>query len=303
MLDDLLPRCSFPPPSTHVTCAFSGGADSTALVALACAADLVVTAVHVDHGLQPESAADADRAVILGAALGVPVRIVRVEIGEGPNLEARARAARRAALPRGALTGHTADDRAETMLINLLRGSGLDGLAAMGPSRTRPLLRLRRDETRALCADLGLAPVEDPSNGDRRFVRNRVRHELLPLLDDIAGRDTVPLLLRMADVAADDLALADAAASTLDATDARALAGVEPPVARRALRRWLTVDGYAPDAATVARVLAVAQGRRRACELPGGRRVERHQQRLSIVDRGEVSSADGMGMAPGMSDR
>ncbi len=124
--------------------------------------------------------------------LGAEFRLVTVEVAAGPNLEARARDARLAALPPGALTGHTADDRAETILINLLRGSGLDGLAAMGPDPTRPLLALRRHETRSLCADLGLTPVVDPSNTDPRFVRNRVRGELLPLMADIAGRDVVP---------------------------------------------------------------------------------------------------------------
>ena len=99
MLEELLARCSFPPPSTPVTCAFSGGADSTALLALATAAGLAVDAVHVDHGLRPSSTAEAERAVALGDALGVPVRVVCVEIGAGPNVEARARAARRAALP------------------------------------------------------------------------------------------------------------------------------------------------------------------------------------------------------------
>ena len=90
MLEELLARCSFPPPSTPVTCAFSGGADSTALLALATAAGLAVDAVHVDHGLRPSSAAEAERAVALGDALGVPVRVVRVEIDPGPNVEARA---------------------------------------------------------------------------------------------------------------------------------------------------------------------------------------------------------------------
>ena len=299
MLEELLARCSFPPPSTAVTCAFSGGADSTALLALATAAGLAVDAVHVDHGLRPSSAAEAGQAVALAGALAVPVRVVCVEIADGPNVEARARAARRAALPPGVLTGHTADDRAETVLINLLRGAGLDGLAAMGPAPTRPLLQLRRRETAALCAHLGLVPVHDASNLDARFVRNRVRHELLPLLDDIAGRDTVPLLVRTATLVAEDLAIVETAGAAIDPTDARAVAAATPAVARRAVRRWLAVEGYPPDAASVNRVLAVASGQRRACELAGGRRVERHRQRLRIVTDAEITSSDGMGATPG----
>ena len=128
---------------------------------------------------------------------------------QAPTWRHAARAARLAALPAGALTGHTADDRAETLLVNLLRGAGLDGLAAMAPGPTRPLLALRRADTRRLCAELGLVPVDDPSNDDPRFVRNRVRHELLPLMDSIAGRDTVPLLVRTAETAAADVALAE----------------------------------------------------------------------------------------------
>ena len=293
MLEELLARCSFPPPSTPVTCAFSGGADSTALLALATAAGLAVDAVHVDHGLRPSSTAEAERAVALGDALGVPVawstsRSIRSQ------RRGTARAARRAALPSGALTGHTADDRAETVLINLLRGAGLDGLAAMGPAPTRPLLQLRRHETAAVCAHLGLVPIQDPSNHDPRFVRNRVRHELLPLLDDIAGRDTVPLLVRTATLVAEDLAILESAGAAIDPTDARAVAAATPAVARRALRRWLAVEGYPPDAASVSRVLEVASGERRACELPGGRRVERHRQRLRIVTGTEITSSGGM---------
>jgi tRNA(Ile)-lysidine synthase len=292
---ELLTRCTFPRPGTSVDCAFSGGADSTALVALATKAGCRVTAIHVDHGVRPESNDEARQARELAAALGVEFRVVAVDIAPGSNLEARARAARLAALPPGALTGHTADDRAETILINLLRGSRLDGLTSMAPSPTRPLLALRRRETHQLCADLGLTPVADPSNVDPRFVRNRVRHELLPLMADIAGRDIVPVLLRGIDTVDDDLSWLDDVAAEIDPTDARALTTAPLALARRAVRRWLRTEGYPPDAATVQRVLAVAAGDRVACEIAGGSRVERHRQRLSVIAPGQVVSSDGMG--------
>jgi tRNA(Ile)-lysidine synthase len=296
---DLLARCSFPPAGTKVDCAFSGGADSTALLVLATEAGCDVTAIHVDHGLRPESAAEAAQARVLATTLGLEFRLLTIEVEPGPNLEARARAARLAALPAGAMTGHTADDRAETVLINLLRGSGLDGLTAMSPGPTRPLLALRRAETRRLCADRGLTPIVDPSNTDSRFVRNRVRNELLPLMADISDRDVVPLLLRTADTVGDDLEWLETAAATIDPTDARQLATAPIALARRAVRRWLNAEGYPPDLATVRRVLAVAGGRRLACEIAGGRRVERHQQRLRVVPASPIASVDGMGSSGG----
>jgi tRNA(Ile)-lysidine synthase len=289
----------FPAPGSPAVCAYSGGPDSTALLVLAVAAGCAVSAVHVDHGLRATSGAEATTAEAVAASIGVACDVVHVRVAPGPNLEARAREARHAVLPPGALLAHTADDRAATLLVNLLRGAGVDGLTAMAPAATRPILELRRRETAALCATRGLRPVEDPSNGDPRFVRNRVRDELLPLMADIAGRDVVPLLVRTATVLADDAALAASQAEGLDATDARALASCAPPLARRVVRRWLTgiVDGgsgYPPDAATVARVLQVATGARRACEITGGIRVERHRQRLRIVAPGALVSHDGM---------
>lgn len=291
MLASLLARCSFPTPGTRVTCAVSGGADSTALLALAIAAGLEVTAVHVDHGLRKGSHLEADTVRATALRLGAGFASVTVEVGDGPNLEARAREARRAALPADALTGHTADDQAETVLLNLLRGAALPGLGAMRPGPTKPLLALRRAETVALCDALGLATVDDPSNRDPRHLRNRVRHELLPLLADMGRRDPVPLLTRQADLARDESDLLDTLAATIDATDAKALAAAPPALARRAVRRWLTTD-HPPDAASVERVLAVAAGTAEAAEVAGGRRVERHRQRLTLSAPANPSASE-----------
>lgn len=268
-------------------CGLSGGPDSVALVVLAAAAGCEVTAVHVDHGLRAGSIDDADSARAFAAAVGVEFELHRLELADGPNLEARSRAARLAVVGPDALLGHTVDDQAETVLLNMLRGAGLQGLSAIARGPTHPILALRRAETIGLstevAAELGVRIVHDPSNTDIRFRRNRVRHEVLPLLADIADRDVAPLLARLADVARDDVRVLDSLAAELDPTDARALTAAPVALARRALRGWLAAGGYPPDAATVERVLAVARGGAVACEITGGRRVERRRGRLSLV--------------------
>ncbi len=282
MPGDLLTRCTFPAAGTEVVAAVSGGADSSAMLALAVEAGCAVTAVHVDHRLRPGSAGEAERVRELARAVGAGFRSLTVEVGAGPNLEARARAARRGALGPAAMTGHTADDQAETVLLRLVRGAGLDGLAAMRPGPTKPILGLRRSETHAFCARHGFDVVDDPSNADPIFRRNRVRAEVLPLLDDLAGRDTAALLARAAALLEEDARFLETLALAVDPTDGAALAAAAPPLARRAVRTWLAVDGYPPDLATVERVLAVARGERRATDVGGGRRVSRSSGRLTL---------------------
>lgn len=191
--------------------ALSGGADSVLLLHWLAAAqprpDFV--AVHVDHGLRGvESAADARFCAELCAALAVPLVVRPIELErDGPDLEARARAARYAVLaeearvgePRTVLTGHHTDDVLETLLARWVRGSELAGLRGARQERwlaadggapvrlVRPLLALRREEVRALLTARGLAWREDSSNQDERFTRTRTRHGLLPLLEELGG--------------------------------------------------------------------------------------------------------------------
>jgi tRNA(Ile)-lysidine synthase len=274
-----------------------------ALLVLGVLAGCRVTAVHVDHGLRPESGAEA-AAVVADAArrFGAAFRSERVEVPPGPNLEARARAARFAVLPADVATGHTMDDQAETVLVNLLRGTGPSGIGAMRPGPVHPLLGIRRADTRRVCTEAGLAWAEDPSNEDRRYVRNRVRHELLPLCAEVAGRDPVPLLARLADLVAADAVLLDTLATEAlpDPTSARALAAAPEPLAGRAVRQWLRAVGATPPSggrrggepgtgrqppalADVRRVLSVARGDVTATEVSGGWRVRRTGGRLVAV--------------------
>jgi len=283
MIVDLLRRSTFPPAGTPVICGLSGGADSTALVRLAVAADCDVTAVHVDHGLRPSSATDADCARETAERLGIRFRSERVALADGPNLEARARVARQVALGPDAMTGHTADDQAETLLLALMRGSGASGLSAMAPGPTKPILALRRAETVAVCEAEGLRYVHDPTNSEPRFRRNRVRHELLPLMEAIAGRDLVPVLARQAELLRDEAELLEELAAVIDPHDAAALRSAPEPLARRAVRALLRAE-HPPTAAEVERVLEVARLETKACEVEGGRRVSRSQGRLSVAE-------------------
>ncbi len=142
-------------------------------------------------------------------------------------------------------------------------------------------------------------PVQDASNDDPAFLRNRVRHELLPLCADIAGRDPVPLLARQAGVLRDEVSLLNALArqAAPDPQDAKAIAALPAPLARRAVRQWLQEacgegDGaraYPPSLAEVERVLAVAAGTAVATEISGGRRVRRSAGRLSVEAAGSDS--------------
>ncbi|MFN2463222.1 MAG: tRNA lysidine(34) synthetase TilS [Candidatus Dormibacteria bacterium] len=176
--------------------AFSGGPDSTALLhglwRAAPALRLELFPVHVHHGMRAAADGDAEHAVRFGAELGLAVEVIKVQpAGRG---EDAARRARHGALERAAdrnacesiAVGHTLDDQAETVLLHLLRGSGVGGLGAMSVRdgrRFRPLLGIRRERVSLYCSRHGLSPVVDESNVDPAYTRNRVRAELLPLLE------------------------------------------------------------------------------------------------------------------------
>ena len=278
---------------TGAVLACSGGADSLALMVLAAAVRADVVVVHVDHGLRAGSAAEAGIVRAAAERFGLPMQAVAATVEPGPNLEARARDARYAAL-RAVGTpiavAHTADDQAETVLLNVLRGAATAGLGGMAPVRDdiyRPLLGLRRADTEALCAAAGLEPLVDPTNADRAFLRNRIRHEILPQLNAAAARDLVPLLARQASVLRSEHEFLDALAVDQwpdphdpqpDRPAVRALVALDPVLARRAVRGWLGSPPASLD--DVDAVLAVARGERLAVELSGRGRIARSQGRL-----------------------
>lgn len=292
---DLLDRCEFPATEGPLALGVSGGADSVALALLARAAGREMVIWHVHHGLRPEADSDAIAVENLAADLGVPFELRRVGVEPGPDLEARARRARYDALPADVCVGHTADDRAETVLLNLFRGAGLTGVAARMERVQRPLRHLRRSETTALCAAEGVVVCHDSMNDDDRYARVGLRRTVLPALDATFDRDPVPLLNRHADHVADALEVVRAAAAEIDPTDVAVLRVAPRAIATEALRRWIAAELNAPtavDLASIDRVMDVVSGRHVATEIEGGHRVARTRGRLRVepVPAGPVGS-------------
>jgi len=290
LLSELQARCIFPPSGTEVDCAVSGGADSLALLLLAVNAGLKVTAWHVDHGLRETSSNEGKMVFEVASDLGAKANCLKAFIEDGPNLEARARDVRRDVLPPQILTGHTADDQAETVILNLLRGSGVQGTAGIGDPHRRPILDLRRHETKKLCLSEQLDPVNDPMNLDPRFTRNRIRNEVIPLLAEVTGRDPVPLLARHANLAREASGILADLIKDLDITDVRSVADVPDPVVRFAIQDWLTDKlGLPADSSSVNRVLQIVRGEIKGTEIPGGFRVDRSQGKVRFSVNTKIS--------------
>jgi tRNA(Ile)-lysidine synthase len=295
---------------TPLLAAVSGGPDSVALLHALLALGQRVGVAHVHHGLR---GAEADRelefVVSLAARLGVACRVERVDARarDGRSPEARARSLRYEALERmrGAggyrslVTAHHADDQAETVLLRAIRGTGPGGLAAIRPSLDggrvlRPLLGVRRAELAEYLAARGLASVTDSSNSDRAIPRNRLRAEVVPVLESVAP-GAVSRLARLAELARE---AEDSARGPLDALLDRALeagegglwleldalSSLEPALRRRVLARFATRGGLADSAshaelARIDRFLAEARAGQRL-SLAAGHALYRDRARV-----------------------
>lgn len=295
-------------PGAHIAVALSGGIDSMVLLdalhALAPRLALHLSALHVDHRLSPQAGRWAEFCAAACAARGVPLTIHRVDVARrtGQSLEAAARAARYEKLLGTdadiVALAHHADDQAETVLLQLLRGAGPAGLAAMpryrapdsGPALLRPLLELPRSTLAAYANARGLAWIDDESNADRRHKRNLLRLAVTPLLTEaFPGYPSV--LVRAAGHQAEASALLDELARE-DAGQARggldraALVALSPARARNLLRWFLRSEGLRPpSAARLAAMLSQLQTAgvdARTCIVHDGAEIGCHRGRIVV---------------------
>ena len=293
-------------PGGPLAVALGGGADSS-VAAWAVSSREAVRGIFVRHGL-PDSPLLERAARSLAGSLGIGLETVEAPVGPGPSLEDRARRARWDAIGRAVgegetvITGHTRDDQAETVLMNLLRGSGTAGLAGMARSRpgvARPLIGFGRNEIRSIAVELGLPFADDPSNQDPGHLRNRIRAGLLPMLDRDYRRGIVHVLARAGSLAAaDDLTIEDLASGIPVIEDggavlipAPALETVPVPVAARTVRRGLRrlLHPYAGSAADVDAVLRIAAKASGPATISGGLEVTREGPYV-VIDSGTEES-------------
>jgi tRNA(Ile)-lysidine synthase len=298
-----------------VLAAVGGGADSAVACWAALEAGSTVRAAFVDHGL-PGSQLLERTSGALCARLGIGRDVLAGPVGDGPDLENRARSVRRALLlgllaeGEALLTGHTMTDQAETVLLHLLRGAGARGLSAMREEEwptVRPLLGFTRGEIRMAAAELGLPFGDDPGNADPRFVRNRLRHEVMPLLDAIRPGSEAAIARAARSLAADDEHLRSEASTVPLVDDGGAvlipravLAAVDRAVAARvvlgALRR---VDARAGSERDVDAVLGTSASGAGPAQLSGGRLADVEGPYVSIAPQRSAAPGEALLPVPG----
>jgi tRNA(Ile)-lysidine synthase len=307
-------------PGDLVLVSISGGPDSVCLLQtlwrLRRLLRIRIEAFTFDHGLRPESGADIAYVRRMSDRLGVSCH-VRAAVDtppKGGSVEAWATVARMGAAVEvrdaiGAATvaeGHTLDDRAETVLLNLIRGSGLDGLSGIDPGGRgmrviQPLYDVSRAEVEAFCRALGLRPRRDPMNEDGRYLRAAIRHEVLPAIVAATGREVARTIARTGDNLRADRD--ELSALTLAAMkpivegepggdlrfDAAGLRALSPQMAARVIRVGVfdaVAVGDAPwSRAAIEAILDLANGRAgRRRDLPDGR-VARRDRTHVVVER------------------
>lgn len=303
-----------------VLVAVSGGADSVALLhlllGLKSALNLEITVAHLHHNIRGR-AATLDQSFVRKLARRLKVAFVtrRVDVpalaqASGISIEMAARSARYDFLTREArlrkaiiVTAHTANDQAETMLLKFARGAGTRGLSGINPNATmdgvrvvRPLLDVSRAEIEAYLTARKLRWREDESNADTAYLRNRVRHELLPLLARRLNPDLVTTLSRTASIIRtedqflDQLAIRNLKSCKVNvgSLSVKRLAKLPPAILRRLIRAWLAGEGFPPelvDFDSTARIETLLQDRNTTgrCELAAGHHAAREYDRLFLI--------------------
>lgn len=275
-------------PGEKIICAVSGGADSIALLfamkLLTDIWDFQLSAAHFNHHLRGEES-DRDEAFVrrFCAQYEIPLYVSGAQVEAGPKgLEASARDARYQflrTLPGKIATAHTADDNAETILMHLIRGTGLKGLGGITPvsdGLIRPMLSCTRKDVESFLAEYSLPHIEDSSNASDAFLRNRIRHHVMPLLTDENPRFSENISAMARNLRLDEAYLSSALSEEMPG--AATLRTLAPALRRRYLERFLKSSGVRePEQSHLESMeaLVFSDNPSAGCDFPGGIRIAR----------------------------
>lgn len=318
-----LERYQMLPPGSRVTVALSGGADSTALLHLLCGLAkqraLTVQACHINHLLRGEES-QRDEAFVRQMCRDwqVPLTVFQEDVESGArqageSVELFGRRVRYQRLLEAAqggwvATAHTLSDRAETMMLNLLRGTGLKGICAIPPVNgrvIRPLFLCTRQEVEAYCRENGLAYVEDSSNLSNAYTRNRVRMEVIPALRSIQPAFELICGRALEHLAQDEDFLEREAEKAFREADcggalaAQALGQLHPAIRFRVLRRYLTQRGLPCDAAHIQAVEQMLQAGKGQVQIQKGWWLKLHHGRLWASGELDAVEMEPVAVGPG----
>jgi tRNA(Ile)-lysidine synthetase-like protein len=304
-------------PDGLLVVALSGGADSAALLYLCTDLGTKTRALHVNHGLAHSDMMES-AAVDIAQRLGIDLDVVAVRVEEGPSPEGQARRARYAAFVdrigegERLLTAHTRDDNVETVVFNLIRGTGPRGLGGIPHYRPhnvfRPMLTIARSETREIAALAGLPFVDDPMNDDPGLTRNVIRSRVIPMLVELNPRLSESIARMATTVASDSAYLDNEAAQVriLHGDDSVGVAvgdllAVAKPLGDRLLKTMLThtVGSEGVSAERVERLWSVARAERAAVELAAEVRVVRRGPLLVIEKQPDWLDIQPVTLSPG----
>lgn len=266
-------------PEGHLNLAVSGGADSVALMCIVYHLGRTASVHHVNHGIRDASNDEAKIVQELAENFQFDFFLYETTIGF-QNMEENARQARQDFLPEDVLTAHSFEDKVETVIMNFMRGATSKGFS---PMTDKPLINITANELDSIVVYYDVSPCVDSTNFTQEHVRNRVRHELIPLMTDISGTNIAKPIIRNSQIALEESEYLDQIASKIDITQCKTAKTENIVILRRATRMWIEENiSHKYSEVNITNLVSVVQGETLGTQI-AGKTIRRQNNQLHIL--------------------